>query len=209
MNEIFTKAYDLIKEEQRNADNKAYIFIGLLTAVVGLFSKIPTNGYSSTELSGLSTFMFILLFPLLILVLSLIPNYRVKLFLGKKVNDYKELNIFYWRNIIHSDSKEKLVAQIFGKYNLKVDNLNLDLIDQILINARIMSTKATLHEIAFKTLIHILFFLFASAVTVVFSNSNIIIFLVTIVTIEILYFCVPLIKNKNQKENKEISIKQL
>lgn len=199
MNENLEKAYDIIKEEQRNADNKAYLFIGLITVVVGLFGKIPTSGYSPTELSGMLAFMFILLFPLLLLVISLIPNYKVNMFLRKKSDNFTDLNIFYWRTVVQSGTIKEFLTKINEKYNQELKNVDIDLADQIYKNAKIMSTKATLHEIAFKILIHILIFLFASIVTVVFSNSSTVLFVILFVVIEVLYFLVPIIKNKPKK----------
>lgn len=200
LDEILIKAYDIIKEEQRNADNKAYIFIGLITLVVSAFGKIPSTGYSPAELSGFLMFVFILLLPLILLVISLIPVYKVKIFLAKKSTDYEELNVFYWRTIIQNRTIKHFTQKYYEKYNIDLDSLNNDLIDQIYQNAKIMSTKASLHEFAFNILVHILIFLFSSIWTIALSSSNTLMFFIVFVVIELLYNFLPFFNNKKKKK---------
>ena len=197
MKNILIKSYDILKEEQRNADNKAYIFIGLLTAIIGVFGKVPVNGLSDNGMETLMQILLFLLIPLLSLVYSLIPRYNAKLFLGTKDKNIGQMNLYYWKTIFQIDNYDELICKVEEKYNCKLNEDEVDLVSQIYANVKIMSTKATLHIFAFFYLIHFIIFLIASYLYLAFGLSNYIWFAVIWFIIEFTYWLVPFLKNRN------------
>lgn len=200
MKEILLKAYDILKEEQRNADNKAYIFIGLLTAIIGIFGQVPLNGLGDNGIEVLMQMLLFLLVPLFLLLYSLIPRYNAKLYLGAKDKNIGPLNIYYWKTIIQLDDYHEFLKKIEDKYNCKMSEDENDLARQIYENVKIMSTKASLHILAFFFLIHIVIFVFAAYLFLTFGLSNYIWFAVIWIALEFIYWFVPFLKSKEKKK---------
>lgn len=197
--DVLNKSYDILKEEQRNADNKAYIFIGLLTAVIGIFGQVPINGLGENGIEMLMQMLLFLLIPLFLLLYSLIPRYNAKLYLAKKDKTIGPLNLYYWKTIIQMDSRKVFFGVVQEKYDCKMNEDEKDLASQIYENVKIMSTKASLHILAFFFLIHIVIFVFSSYLFLAFGFSNYILFGVIWLVMEFAYWLVPLLKNKKKK----------
>ena len=49
MREDLIKAYDIIVENQRNADNKAYIFIAVISAFLTFMNEIPLAAFTESQ----------------------------------------------------------------------------------------------------------------------------------------------------------------
>lgn len=196
MKDILNKSYDILKEEQRNADNKAYIFVGLLTAVIGFFGKVPINGLGDNGMETLMQMQLFLLIPLFLLIYSLIPRYNAKLFLGTKDKTIGSLNVYYWKTIVQLVDLDEFTSKLEEKYDCKLNEDEIDLVSQIFANVKIMSTKATLHILAFFCLIHFVILIFASYLFLAFGLSNYIWLAVIWFIIEFIYWLVPFLKNR-------------
>jgi len=118
MNEQLLKAYELIKEEQRNADNKANIFVVLLTAFLSFFDEIKINSYSLQQIEGMRFIYLSVTIPLLLLVVSLIPIYKHTYIRINKKNEDIEFNIFFWGSISNLDNSEELYKKYVDTYKL-------------------------------------------------------------------------------------------
>lgn len=198
MNDKLHKVYDILKEEQRNADNKAYIFIGLLTAIIGIFGKVPINGLSDNALETIMQMLLFLLIPLFLLVYSLVPRYNAKLYFYTKDKTIGPLNIYYWKTIIQFENQEEFILKLEEKYDCKLIEGEVDLASQIFANVKIMSTKASLHILAFFFLIHIVIFVFAAYLFLAFGLSNYIWFALIWFFIEFTYWFIPFLKNRKK-----------
>lgn len=201
MKVILEKSYDILKEEQRNADNKAYIFIGLLTAVIGIFGEVPVNGLGDNGMETLMQMLLLFLVPLLLLIYSLIPRYNAKLYLGEKEKKPESFNIYYWKTIVQLKNKSEFVSKIEEKYKIELCDDELDLVSQIYANVKIMSTKASLHMLAFSILTHIVVFLLSVFLFLAFGIEKHVWFLVIWATLEMMYWLIPYFKNREQKYN--------
>jgi len=154
------KIYDIIKEEQRNADTKANIFIVLLSAVVAFISNVPTDLVTTEDLSVLQYIFLFLVIPIILLVWSLIPIYTNKYSFNKK-KKYEDLNIYYWKTIEQYKDSKTFVENFCIKYDLKeVSVIENQLLEQIYVNANILENKVYLHKLSFYILGHILLFIF-------------------------------------------------
>lgn len=202
MKEILCKSYDILKEEQRNADNKAYIFIGLLTAVIGIFGEVPVNGLGDNGMETLMQMLLFLLVPLFLLIYSLIPRYNAKLFLGEKEKNPEPFNIYYWKTIVQLKDKSEFISKIEDKYKKELIEDEVDLVCQIYANVKIMSTKASLHILAFSILTHIVVFFLSSFLFLAFGLDKHIWFFVIWFLLEFLYWLVPFLKNRESKTDK-------
>lgn len=197
MKEILIKSYDIIKEEQRNADSKAYIFIGLLTAVIGIFGKVPVNGLDVNSTQTVMQMLLLLLLPLLLLIISLIPRYDAKLFISTKDKNLKPMNLYYWKTLTQFIMLSDLIKSIEEKYKVKLNTDEIDLTSQIHSNVKIMSTKAAFHELAFSILYHISMFVFSAILFLTTGLLSIVWFFVIFVLLELLYWIISNLNNKN------------
>ncbi len=185
MNESIVKAYDIIKEEQRNADTKANIFIVIISAVIAFISDIPVTLYTQQQLNGMQYFFLFLLLPLLMLVWSLVPIYSNRFNFKKKKKE--ELNIFYWKSIIQFDNSNIFVEKYKEKYNRdKLAQEEIDILNQIYTNANILESKVYTHKTAFYILGHILIFLVLGVIAKFIVGFNLWI-VVLFVLLEMLY----------------------
>lgn len=174
MNDKLIKSYDLVKEEQRNADSKANLFIVLITAVISFFGKIPSSMIDVNDITGYQQLLFLMILPLLMLVLSLVPIYRIKVASKNKAKKENKLNLFYWETIVgtgtYDDFKKEYVTIYEVKSSVSVEDEHL--LEQIFKNADIMHRKASIHKIAFTIIIQFILLFLTSGVTVLVFNSS-------------------------------------
>jgi len=147
MNVNLSKAHDIIKEEQRNSDNKAYIFVVLLGGILGYVAtmSIPAN---SIDIAGFSVFIIFLAISIILLLYSLVPKYYVDE--TKDSIDYDiPLNIYFWKSFVKYNSVDSFTRTYMSVYKeYKLDKYGLDLLEQIYKNAKIMHRKSLLHRIS-------------------------------------------------------------
>lgn len=156
MREELIKAYDIVKEEQRNADNKANIFIVIISAFIGFVSNIPISLVNNETLEGMQIFFLFLLVPLVLFVWSLIPIYSDRFIFGKK-KSIEELNIFFWHTIYQCDSESIFIEKFMTTYDAKnISKSEADILKQIYTNSNILENKSFTHKIAFYILGHVL-----------------------------------------------------
>lgn len=189
MNESLIKAYDIIKEEQRNADNKAYIFILLLSAILTFFNKINIGYVSQEEVEGLMVIYIITIFVLLLLIVSLIPIYKNTYSRFKKKKENIDFNIFYWRSISNLENEVELFNEYTEKYK---DNKELTieekhLLNQIKVNAEILESKSYLHKRAFFIIGQMILLFLVSVITYYTFKDSIIAALIYLVFFETVY----------------------
>lgn len=191
MRDDLVKAYNIIKEEQRNADNKANLFIILITAVITFLGEVPATLFSEEQFGGIQYLFLMLLIPLMFFIISLIPIYNHKYFLRRKIvkNQTIELNIFYWKSIYYLQDDTLLCIEYKRKYNIKdLNNAEIDMLKQIRVNANIMERKSYTHKIAFYLLGQIIILTVLGALyTCILKESRILIF-ISFIVVQIGYY---------------------
>lgn len=144
INEGIMKSFDNIMLQQNKMDNKAFIFIGYLSVIVGILCK-----YNKV----ISLINVILCVSIFILFLSLMPiatklGILLTNFIFKR-DENKQHNIFYYIDIykLDIDRFKKILKEEYklGYYT----EFELKLIDQIIINAKILRIKVLLHTFAY------------------------------------------------------------
>ena len=143
MNESLLKSFDNIMRQQIKMDHKAYIFIGFISLTISL---LITKSYTESKLlfvyfASLFTPLFISLLPkatsLAIKSLNICPRKR------KKITH----NIFYYLDIYNLTTEEYINVL---KKEYDIDNLtksDIKLIEQIILNAKILKIKVSLHSL--------------------------------------------------------------
>lgn len=190
MNNQLNKAYDIIKEEQRNADSKANLFIVLITAVISLFGKIPSSMISVEDIAGYQQLLFLMILPLLMLVLSLVPIYRIRDVDNRRPKKDIKMNLFYWQTIIATGTYNDFKEEYNKVYKLESGLTVADeqLLEQIYKNADIMSRKASMHKLAFTIIIQFILLFLVSGATVLLFNSSSIVFWIVLALYEIVIY---------------------
>lgn len=145
INEGIMKSFDNIMYQQEKMDNKAFIFIGFFSVLLGVINKNDIINSPINWILGCSIFL---------LALSLIPitsKFIVNIlnFIIKKKNHSKH-NIFYYTDIYNLDLENfKLILK--QEYQLGYfTSFELNLLEQILINAKILRTKVFWHTLAYQ-----------------------------------------------------------
>lgn len=195
MNDILTKAYDTIKEEQRNADNKANLFIVLISAFLSFFNRINISTYSPDELEGIGFIYLTLVLALLLFVMSLIPIYKHTYKRFKKRKEEIEFNIFYWSSISNFLDDNELTEAYKARYNSDkaLSDCEKDLLSQIRVNAEIIERKTYFHKRAFIIIGQLILFFMVSVMTYYSFKDSIFAFLIFLLFFETL-FIVSLVK---------------
>lgn len=143
INEGLLKAYDNIIEQQKKMDNKAYIFIGLLTFAFSFINK----DWNTINVN--SWFLVIIVVPLLLSLLPIANEFQIKLlnilFHGKRT---EKPNIFYYLDIYALE--ENQFAELFKKEyeETNISKYDEKIIEQILTNAKILKTKVMWHNMS-------------------------------------------------------------
>ena len=190
MDERLIKSYDIIKEEQRNADNKANLFIILITAFLSFYNKIDVGAYTPEQIEGMNFVYLIIILPLLLLVFSLFPIYKHSYKRFKKKTENIDFNIFYWRSISNLENDEILYNKYLDAYGCEdKKTLTLDekhILSQIRVNAEILERKTYLHKRAFYIIGQLLLIFMISVFVYFIARNVIVIFLISLSIIEIL-----------------------
>jgi cation transport ATPase len=189
MNDILIKAYDSIKEEQRNADSKAYLFIVLISAFLSFFNRTNIGVYSPSELEGIRFIYLIIVIALLLFVMSLIPIYRHTYKRFKKRRGDIEFNIFYWSSISNFLDNNELMEAYKVKYNgdKALSNWEKDLLAQIRVNAEIIERKIYFHKRAFLIIGQLILLFMISVMTFYSFKDSVIVFLIYFVVFEVVF----------------------
>jgi len=191
MDERLYKSYDNIKEEQRNADNKANLFIVLITAFLSFYNKIDVGAYTPEQIKSLNFLYFIIILPLLLLVFSLIPIYKHTYKRFKKKTEKIEFNIFYWGSISNLKDDQELYNKYLDTYGEKnKTELTVEekhLLSQIKVNAEILERKTHLHKRAFYIIGQLVLVFMVSIFVYFIAKDAIAIFLISLGAIEILF----------------------
>ncbi len=198
MNEQLVKAYDLIKEEQRNADTKANIFVVLLTAFLSFFGEINLSTYTPEQIEGIQFLYLVMILPLLLLVVSLMPIYKHTYNRFKKKKELMDFNIFYWRSVSNLDDSDELYNKYLDTY-IKNRELSIDekhLLNQIKVNAEILERKTYLHKRAFFIIGQMILLFMISVLTYFMFADSLIAFGIIFAIFEIIYL-VGLFKKPN------------
>ena len=141
--------------------------------------------------------LLLLSLPLLLLIISLIPRYDAKLFISTKDKNLKPMNLYYWKTLTQFIMLSELIKSIEEKYKVKLNTDEIDLTSQIHSNVKIMSTKAAFHELAFSILYHISMFVFSAILFLTTGLLSIVWFFVIFVLLDLLYWIISNLNNKN------------
>lgn len=147
MNEALAKSFDNLILQQNKIDNKAYIFIGFITFI---FTFIHPNGFSDGfELNSISFGLLLIALPLAISLMPIANNMTINLILFfLKCKKVKNINIFYYIDIYKLEYKE-FCKVIKKEYELdQLSKTDCKLIEQILINAKILKVKVFWHNLS-------------------------------------------------------------
>ena len=152
MKEEIVKAFDIIIEQQRNADSKSNLFIVLITAFLSFLSTIDiSDKLSEYECSVI--LLWLLIIPLFLLIISLLPVYNSSFVFKKKRKKVKSVNIFYWENIVDIESNDEFIELFMKQYNeISLTEAERNLLVQIKTNSNILHRKAFYQKIAFYVL---------------------------------------------------------
>lgn len=187
MKDTLYKSFEIIVENQRNADGKSNLFIVLITAFLTFMGEIPLGSISESEREGVSWFFMIMIIPLLIFIISLIPLYSDKYRFLNKNKQNETLNLFYWKTITYFKSSNDFEREIQNRYAvLELDTIEKDLIKQIYANAMILEYKKQLHKIAFSIIYQFVILIIVSIVGYFILNKNVYLMLIFLVLIELL-----------------------
>lgn len=198
MDEKLLKAFDIVKEEQRNADTKANLFIVLITAVITFFGKIPTTMINVDDIAGYQQLLFLMILPMLMLVLSLVPIYKIKSNNKRKPKKENTLNLFYWQTIINSGNFNEFLKEYKKAFKV-TEPLSVEdehILDQIYKNSDIMDRKASIHKLAFTIIIQFILLFFISGITVLVFRSSQLVFWLLLAANEIVIY-VPFKRIRN------------
>lgn len=195
MNEYLNKAYDIIVENQRNADTKANVFIVLLTGFLTFVGKFPLSLLDNSSQTLFEKLYIAMLLPLVLLILSLIPivndAYKIKFRSWRNI----PLNIYHWKSVAQYKCFDDFCSDYLTKYEVKkCEKTQIDLLKQIYVNAMILEYKFSTQKLAFFVIIQFIVLFFSFAVGFISFNNNIYIILGVLFSLEaILYFKIILV----------------
>lgn len=186
MNDVIVKAYDIVIEQQRNADAKANLFIVLITAFLSYLGSLETK-FQTTNFENIIFLLWLLIIPLVLLILSLLPVYRSSYKFYKKRKKPNNFNIFYWESIAEVESNERFIEIYKTQYNhTKLEESERNLLIQLRTNSNILCRKTFLHKIAFYILGQILIFFVLSLIYTFIKH--ILILIIVLFIFEVLYY---------------------
>ena len=147
INEGIMKSFDNIMFQQNKMDNKAFIFIGFLSVLLGVINKEQILNTPINWILGITIF---------ILALSQIPltsklSTSILNLVIKRDLEFKH-NIFYYTDLCGMEIelfKEVLQKEYQVAY---LTNFEIKLMEQILINANILKLKVFCHNLAYTVL---------------------------------------------------------
>ncbi len=144
MDERLLKSYDNIMEQQNKMDNKAYIFIGFTMAIfMFLYTKNESKLTSECFIVLIAIPLFFSLLPVTNKILLCLLD---GVFRGQCA---EQINIFYYADLFKL-SNEKLVEKLGSEYEMtSIVIEDKKLIDQIIINSKILRVKVLWHYLSF------------------------------------------------------------
>ncbi len=150
MNDIILKSFDNIMYQQEKMDNKAYIFLGF----IGYFLSLDFIGLKNIQLSDtFKIYLILLAMPLFFSLLPIANRMSIKFMMYchfkffTKEKRMDNNNIFYFTDIYYLSKNEfiKILEEFYDISHIK--NSEGYLIEQILINAKILKMKVVLHSL--------------------------------------------------------------
>lgn len=144
------KSFDNLMYQQSKMDNKAFIFIGFMSVIIGVVNKPQMVNTPVNWILGLA---------IILLACSMLPHANkinakiLNCMMNKELEDKIDIklshNIFYYLDLYSIDIK--LFTTIMREqYKLSyLSPLELKLMEQILINAKILRLKVFWHNIAY------------------------------------------------------------
>lgn len=148
LNSILLKSFDCIMQQQAKMDNKAYIFVGFLT-----FTYTALHKNCSTIIYP-DVILFSVAIPLIISLFPIASKCTINFLQHNKSNENtKKHNIFYYIDIygLNLDEFESVLLKEYKIANLIPADYKI--IEQIIINSRILKHKISLQNIAFILLV--------------------------------------------------------
>lgn len=186
MKEILYKSFEIIVENQRNADGKSNLFIVLITAFLTFMGEIPLGFISEEERSVILWFFMIMVIPLLIFIISLIPLYSDKYRFINRNKHNETLNLFYWKTITYFKNSDDFEKEIQNRYAiLELDTIEEDLIQQIYANAMILEYKKQLHKLAFSIIYQFVIIMIVAVISYFVFKQNPYLTIVLLVIVEL------------------------
>lgn len=159
LNPILLKSFDCIMQQQTKMDHKAYIFIGFLVIIFNALHK-ESMIFMSTDL-----ILCFIAFPLVISLFPIATKFGVDIVKAfKKVELHKTHNIFYYIDICCLE-KDDFISIIKNEYDIENTTKSDErLIEQIIINAEILSRKVFCHTISQYILLFSIVYIIAKAI---------------------------------------------
>lgn len=143
------KSFDNILLQQDKMDNKAFIFIGFLSVILGIINK---SQIINSPVNWILSLSIILLACSILPIASRLNTEILKLIIKKNSNNTSsKYNIFYYLDIFDIDID---LFTIILKEQYKMDYINpfeIKLMEQILINSKILKLKIFWHNAAYTT----------------------------------------------------------
>ncbi len=142
INDGLLKSFDNIMEQQKKMDNKAYIFIGFLIFIFSFINKDWDN------IRPITWILVIIAAPLSISLIPIAEPITIKficIFFDRKKLD--NINIFYYLDLYRSEMND-FIESFKKEYNEEISKYDEKLIEQILVNAKILRTKVFWHTIS-------------------------------------------------------------
>ncbi len=171
MNKKLVKAYDIIKDEQRNADNKAYIFVLLIGGILGYVTTTPMPT-EMIDIGGFTIFIILLAIPELLLLYSLVPKYNVNENLDSKEYNLP-FNLFFWKSFVKYQHNRDFINDYMVIYkDYSINQYGLDMLEQVFKNAKIMHRKSILHKISLLFISFIVYLFALSMLFMIYSTIS-------------------------------------
>lgn len=182
MKEEIVKAYDIVIEQQRNADSKANLFIVLITAFLSFLSTTNIE-YTEDNYRGTVILLWFLIVPLIMLILSLFPIYNSSFAFLTRYKNVTDVNIYYWESIAKIKKSKDFINLFKKQYKFEIlSEADEKLLLQLKANSNILHRKVILHKIAFYILGQILILFILSLIFCFLKiDSNLILFFFIIV----------------------------
>ena len=149
LNKILLKSFDCIMQQQAKMDNKAYIFMGFLTfSFTAIHKNCSSFIYPDIILLSVAIPLLTSLFPIATkFAVNILTRFQ------KTTTVSHTHNIFYYIDIFNLN-KSEFKKVLLKEYQIsKTSPADDKLIEQILINSKILKQKVCLQNIALLSLI--------------------------------------------------------
>lgn len=185
--ENLIKAFDIIIENQRNSDTKAYTFILIISAFLTFMNQIPLQGFDLKTQEHIQYTFLITLIPLLFFIFSLRPKFSSQYRLLRFKRKESPLNIFYWGSISVYENEEKFFNAFHFIYTpVSLDRYEEGLLKQIYVNANILESKKVFQSFAFFFINQFCLLLFCLLIGFLFLAQNVLLTFILILVSEVI-----------------------